>query len=282
MEEGPRHASPLVTLTQATKTQDALHQHNLKATMTMTLLRVPIVAAALAYQASSFSPSAPCNSVARPAPSSELFSLIKGEAFGSEPLDENLGGVGLAKRSAVKISGAGSDAQELVRYDRVQLIDEGVAKSIMEKAGCQILCTGSGKELYQDPGSSNRVEDRVVRLAPHEAAKSALAAASGAALGEETKAVVFNFAGGDELILGEVLEACDMLASGLGGIPSKAKVKFNSMSFADFPSDVCTVTVVASAGKTGGLEGVDQSIARGELYVQDGKWFTVAEGDITN
>ena len=250
------------------------------------------MAIALAFQASAFSPNAPCNTRKSPSASgivsgsTELFSLIKGEAQGAEPFDENEGGVGLAKRSAIKISGVsnkgkGTDAQELLRYEKIQELDDATAKSIMEKAECTLLCSGTGKEMYQDPGSSYRYEDKVIKLAPIEAAQNALSSmASAVTIGEDTKSVAINFLGGDELIIGEVMQACDILVDGLD-FPAKPKVQFNSLSYNDIPADTCSVAVVASGGKTGGLDGVDASVAKGELYVSGGKWFTVTEGDIT-
>ncbi|KAL3816493.1 hypothetical protein ACHAXA_011298, partial [Cyclostephanos tholiformis] len=169
--------------------------------------------------------------------------VIKGEAYGSEPFDENEGGVGLAKRSAIKVigvssKGKGSDAKELVRYDKLQELDISVAKSTMDKANCKLLCCGTGKETYQDPGKSYRVEEKVIKLAPVEAAKNALSSMdSSPTIGSEGGSVVINFLGGDELIIGEVLDAC-------------------------------------------GLTGVDRSIASGEVYIQDEKWFGVSEEDI--
>lgn len=155
-----------------------------------------------------------------------------------------------------------------------------VAQSIMEKSGCTLLCSGMGKELYQDPGSTMRYEDKLVQFAPIEAVKSALEKVSAAP--SNVKSVVMNFAGGDDLIIGEVLEACGTLVNELNLQDSKTKVSFNSISFnKEFADQTCSVTVVASGGNAGGLEGVDQSIAKGELYVYDGKWFTVEEGDIT-
>eukprot|EP00579_Thalassiosira_antarctica_P007686 CAMPEP_0201883668 /NCGR_PEP_ID=MMETSP0902-20130614/16170_1 /ASSEMBLY_ACC=CAM_ASM_000551 /TAXON_ID=420261 /ORGANISM="Thalassiosira antarctica, Strain CCMP982" /LENGTH=173 /DNA_ID=CAMNT_0048412517 /DNA_START=278 /DNA_END=799 /DNA_ORIENTATION=- len=169
----------------------------------------------------------------------------------------------------------------MIRYEKMQELDMAVAKSIMEKAECQLLCSGAGKELYQDPGTSDQWDGKVIALAPIEAAKSALSSmASAVMIGEDAKSVVINFLGGDDIIIGEVLEACDLLVDELD-FPAKTKVTFNSISFEEIPMDACTVTVVASGGKAGGLEGVDESVARGELYVHDGKWFTVAEGDIT-
>ncbi len=214
--------------------------------------------------------------------SSSALNLIKGEAVDAETFDENEGGVGLALRSAIKISGKCQkeqcDAQELLRYEKMQEVETSVAQSIMDKSGCSVLCSGMGKELYQDPGSSIRYEDKLVKLAPIEAAKAALENVSAAS--DAAKYVSLNFAGGDDLIIGEVLEACGMLMNGLN-LEGKFKISFNSISFNQFADETCSVTVVASGGNTGGLEGVDESIARGELYAYDGKWFTVAEGDIT-
>ncbi|KAL3775934.1 hypothetical protein ACHAW5_011324 [Stephanodiscus triporus] len=256
-------------------------------------IRISIAAIALACRALSFTPNILYHnnllSSPRSSDTSLGLSLIKGESYGSEPFDENEGGVGLTKRCAVKVVGIsskemGSDAQELVRYDKLQELDISVTKSLMEKANCQLLCRGTGKETYQDPGKSYRVEEKVIRLAPIEAVKDALSSmvssSSAVTIGGEGGSVVINFLGGDELIIGEVLEACDLLVDGLELPTTKTKVKFNSISFSDIPSNVCHVTVIASGGKAGGLEGMDESVARGEVYIQDGKWFTVAEGDI--
>lgn len=212
-----------------------------------------------------------------------MYGLIRGEDVDAEPLGEDEGGVGLALRTAVKISGKCQkeqcDAQELLRYEKMQEVEMSVAQSIMDKSGCTLLCSGMGKELFQDPGSSTRYEDKVVKLAPIEAAKAALASA--AAVPSDAKYVVMNAAGGDDLIIGEVLEACSMLANELGLQDSKVKVTFNSISFNTFAEETCSITVVACGGNAAGLEGVDESIAKGELYVYDGKWYTVTDGDIS-
>ena len=97
---------------------------------------------------------------------------------------------------------------------------------------------------------------------------------------EKDQSVTFNFLGGDDLILKEVIDASDMLANNLE-FESKIKVAFNSISFADVPNDECSVTVVSSEGKTGGLSGVDESIASGEVYSMGGQWYTVSEEDVT-
>lgn len=256
--------------------------------------------------------------------------LIKGEAYGSEPFDENEGGVGLAKRSVVKISGvttyssagdgsssssnSNSEARELVRYSKLHELDDITAiKSMLEKMNCQLLYAGKGIELYQDPGKSYRIEEKVIQLAPIMAVKDALLASSSSTASSSTSIsmsggdtdnddgyddeLVINFLGGDELIIGEVMEACNLLVNELDEsilrrYTKKEKiVKFNSISYAQIPSDVCYVTVIAVGGggrhRSGdGLDGggVDESIAKGEIYIQDGKWWTVFEEDsiVTN
>lgn len=212
-------------------------------------------------------------------------SLIVGEAVDAVSVNEDEGGVGLAKRSAIKITGVSrkgqeSEAQDLIRYESMKELDISSAKSILEKSGCSVLCSGVGDELYKDPGTSNRYADKLVLLAPSEAVKAALASAASKISVGEAKTVAFNFLGGDDLVMGEVLDACDVLVNELD-IPDKTKVTFNSMSFTDFKEGRCSLTVVASDGQTSGSKGADASVAKGELYIYDGKWYTVAEGDIT-
>ena len=118
--------------------------------MTMTLLvvvRILVAVTTMVCRAWSFSPittnyNHPIIHLSLPSTtsSSRLFSLIKGEAYGSEPFDENEGGVGLAKRCAVKIVGGRSvggnaiEAQELYRYERLTPLDKSeTANSIAEE-----------------------------------------------------------------------------------------------------------------------------------------------------
>jgi hypothetical protein len=246
-------------------------------------------------------------------PSTSCLNLIKGEAYGSEPFDENEGGVGLAKRCAIKISGvvtagdsssssstnSNCEAQELVRYSKLHELsnDDTAIKSMMEKMNCQLLYTGKGTELYQDPGKSYRIEEKVIQLAPIMAVRDAFASSSSAAsssdeIDDNYDELVINFLGGDELIIGEVMEACTLLVNELldesilrKNTKKKKNIKFNSISYTQIPSDVCYVTVIAvgrGGRKSGdGLDGgVNESIAKGEIYIQDGKWWTVTEEDI--
>ena len=217
----------------------------------------------------------------------QLFDFIRGEAIDAEPFSLDEGGVGIAKRTAVRVSGAvkpsskeGTELTDmakcidnLTRYDRLRPVEDSAVSSLGDVV---VICKGEGKELYQDPGSSNRVEDKVVKLAPLEAAASALTSVSGSI--SEDKTVVFNFLGGDDLIIGEVTEACKVLVGKLE-MGSKNKVKFNSVSFTDVPADTCSVTVLATGASAGGKEGAEASVARGELYSLGGGWVTVSEED---
>merc|ERR1719401_95027 len=255
----------------------------------LALIRIPtvLVSTAIAFVPRAYSFSLPISYTTRTTrrPIELLEGLITGEAKGEVSLDENEGGVGLAKRTAVKIVGVsrkgnGSEAQGLLRYKKMHKLDAAEAKSIMERAGCQLLCLGAGKEIYEYLGSANRPYENQIVLAPTDAARNALESVASAAMNpEDVKLVTVNFLGGDDLILGEVLEACDLLVNELD-FPVKAKVTFNSLSYKEVPVDVCTVTVVVSRGSSDGLKGADESVARGELYIRDGQWFTLAEGDI--
>lgn len=144
--------------------------------------------------------------------------------------------------------------------------------------GVEVLSSGQGKENYQDPGNTNRVEDRVIQLAPVLAVQDAIKSMSSSSISED-KSLIINFLGGDALIIGEVLQACNLLVDSIESLPAKTKVTFNSMAFAEIETDVCSVTVVASESKTGGLDGVDESVARGEVYIMNDKWYTITDDD---
>ena len=252
----------------------------------MAFTRLPLLITAsisIASLAAGFS-TIPSN--VRHAVPTQLFDVIQGEAIDSEALDEDLGGVGLAKRCAIKISGtakkggnADSDDlfKNLLRYEKMQTLSESEVKSAMDKFGCKLVANGMGKELYYFPDDSARYEDRVIKLAPTEAVKDALSKVESI---DNAKYVVVNFLGGDDLIYGEVKDACDLLVAELD-ISDSTKLSFNSVSYKDFEDGACSVAVVASDGQSATDGGIENSIAKGEAYIYDGKWYTVIKEDIT-
>jgi hypothetical protein len=213
-----------------------------------------------------------------------LFEVIEPLTENEAPVDEGLGGVRLAKESAIKISGmvkhkpgsADATAKNLLRYFGLQTVEN--APQIMENLDHVILCIGQGVELYKDPGTTTKKE---VFYAPLEAVKDALTTAASAM---SSTHLVFNFLGGDDLMLGEVLNACNDLTINLD-IPTKAQIMFNSLCHDSIPSGTCTVTVV-SLGMSGQEEGIsilsdiEKALAKGELYHRDGVYYTVIESDI--
>jgi hypothetical protein len=198
--------------------------------------------------------------------------------------DIGRGGVRLAQESAVKMTGqikykAGVSAtpvmQELVRYTTVASLEEQKVKEQLKTMGATIVCTGSGKEVYADPGTTAEV--RVV-LAPAEAVKAALTGA--AAMAAECDKLIINVAGGDDLQVKEVIDALEELVMNLE-VPSNAKIQFNSLSHASFPMLAASITAVAMPEQAqSGKEGAEKSLSEGEVYFSEGKWYTVVPEDI--
>lgn len=199
-----------------------------------------------------------------------------------EPFDEGDGGVRLAQESAIKIKGevmhepgkADAQAMELIRYTALNKVEESTVQSVMEKTGSKIICSGQGVEVYKDPGEGL---DKVVILAPMEAVKNAFSGAAGAI---ESESLVFNFLGGDDLMMGEVLDAAQEMVL-MMDVAAKAKIDFNSLCHDSIPRGTCAVTVV-SCGDVDyeGSDGIEKSIASGEVYLRDGSWMTVKESEI--
>jgi hypothetical protein len=218
--------------------------------------------------------------------------------------DVGQGGVRLAEESAVKISGtvqhkpgsAKPKAMDLIRYTKVREIPDFDGKKNL--VGAAVICTGLGKEVYQDPGST---ADSVIVLAPLDAARDSLA---GAASAMNAKKLCINFMGGNGLQVLEVLEAVQQLVLMLD-VNTKSKIYFNSLSHATCPDRTATVTVVAfdtidddddnesaeregevgdvqkkTTTTTNTLSGIDKALASGEVYFCGGKWYTVTEEDI--
>lgn len=213
--------------------------------------------------------------------STELFEVIRGDAVDTPMIDAGQGGVRLAQESAVKITGevrhkpgsAESRALDLIRYTELTKVDESRVKEILGKIGGKIISIGKGSEIYKDPGDTL---DSIIKLSPMEAIKDAV---NGAASAIDEKELVVNFLGGDDLILGEVLDATNELVV-MMDIATKAKITLNSMSHSSMPSGTCTVSVISVSESETKFSGVDDSIAAGEVYVRDGVWYTVDKVNI--
>lgn len=212
------------------------------------------------------------------APSPHLWQLKESEDGSYQGGD----GVRLAQESAIKITGevvhkpGKADAQpmELLRYTALNKVDESTVTSVLEQTGSKILCSGQGVEEYRDPGETT---EKIVILAPTEAIKDAV---SKAAPAMESESLVFNFLGGDDLMMGEVLDAAKEMVL-MMDIATKAKISFNSLCHDSIPCGTCTVTVVSlGTGTFEGSSGVQKSIAAGEVYLRDGTYMTVQESEI--
>ena len=245
----------------------------------MTFQRILGLTALLAFPTSAFLPKSLSKGSVW-----QLGDVIKGEDVDSEPFDIGQGGVRLAQESAIKIVGevkhkpgqADSRAIELKRYNSVEKLEEGKVNSVLDTIGSKILCTGQGEELYKDPGQTT---EKTVLYAPVEAMKVALSSAGPAI---DCDNIVFNFLGGEDMVMGEVMDAANQMVVNMD-INTKAKVSINSLCHSSIPSGTCTVTVV-SVGSNGydksNLSGAENSVAEGEVYSRDGSWWTVQESEI--
>jgi hypothetical protein len=233
---------------------------------------------------SAFAPKLPSHQNV-PQSTTGLFELIQGAEQEGTVFDEGLGGVRLAKESAIKVTGyvkhnpgsAECCPMELLRYDTLKEVEESKVREILKTTGSTVLCSGQGIELYKDPGETT---EAIVKYAPIEAVKDAV---TNAASAMESESLVFNFLGGDDLMMGEVMEAANDLVLMLD-IPTKAKISFNSLCHKTLPMGTCAVTVVSVGvsgdGGAASWTGLEKSVASGEVYVRDGAWYTVEESDI--
>jgi len=234
-----------------------------------------------------------------------LRSVIQSENVDFE-FDVGAGGVRLAQESAIQVSGtvkhkptsATSQLIELQRYNKAVKLSESEAQAALDKAGAKILCTGLGKELFQDPGET--VEKTVV-LAPKDAVRDAL---QGAGSAQDYPQLVLNFLGGDELQVTQVLEAAEQMVLALD-CKTKCQIQFHSLSDSKLVPDgtSCTLTVVAlpfkiappggkqptskegeddtvDTSKFADFSSAEKAMAMGQVYFFDGSYYTVVEEDL--
>lgn len=178
-----------------------------------------------------------------------------------EEIDPKGAGLGLAIDNAILISGSVDKmgtaiAKEMSHYTKV-------IKADVSSLGGKVICKGDGQEIYQDPGLST---EKIIALAPITAVDNAL---DSVALNEENgeKGKLFvNFAGGDDLMVHEVLGGVQKMVSALG---FSAKVEFRSLCEPSFPMEKCGVVAVV----------VDDS-SDGQIFYNEGTWYTILEDDI--
>jgi hypothetical protein len=199
--------------------------------------------------------------------------------------DEGAGGVQLATASIIKLIGtvkhgpgkAEAIINDLVRYTKLKKVE--LDKNNSNLVGT-ILCTGTGKELYKDPGTST---DATIVLASNDAVKNALGSAKSAMT---STALVINLMGSSDSQVLEILESIRKLVLSLD-VPTKTKISFNSISTSDMQPLTSTVTVVSfdetstsSTTSSSGQTSIDKAIASGELYFNQGSYYTLLEDDI--
>jgi len=213
---------------------------------------------------------------------SALYNIIEAQPEDYVAPKAGGGGVAVAQESALKVIGdikhkpgkAESFPETLLRYKDLLTVDESKIQDLLKQVGSTIICTGKGVELYKDPGETTIKE---VNYAPTEAIKDSFMNAASAM---ESTNLIFNFLGGDDLMLGEVMEAANELVVMLD-IPTNTNISFNSLSHNTIPSGTCTITVVSKAenNDVSSFSGVEKAIASGEVYARDGNWYTVDESD---
>jgi len=126
-----------------------------------------------------------------------------------------------------------------------------------------VLCKGMGTEVYTDPGSSTQ---RLVTLATTDAVKDALSAMDAS---PSSGKLLITFAGGDDLMIHEVLQGVEMMTSGLN-LGSDTTIEFRSLCHQSFPLEKC------------GVAALDVNEDHGEgVYWHDGQWWSVSEEDFT-
>lgn len=178
--------------------------------------------------------------------------------------DPKMGGVGLAEDNAILMIGkvdknGSATATSLKHYTEVSTMDEAEIK----KQDISVVCKGAGVEVYQDPGLGT---ESMIILSPYDAVSKALDEVDDSAK-SSSKYLTVNFAGGDDLMVHEVLESVQNLVSSLD-MPKESKIKFRSLCHASFPADKCGVAVLA--GDSG-----DE-----DVYWHEGQWWTLREDNL--
>jgi len=226
--------------------------------------------------------------------STQLDGLITGTKE-EEIVDEGLGGVRLANTTVLKFNGSNagnekgegifSDYVTFSRYTKLTSFSENddFVQNRLSSGSTTVIARGNGKdflELIEDDTDKNAL------FAPVYAVNQALSSMSSEDVeaAKKAKKLVLNFAGGDDLRTFYVWKAAESMVNELD--VKNIQIEYHSLSFNTFPDDECSVTVVALLGEeeendTSQKTPLEISLTRGEMFFNDGKWFTVLDTDIT-
>lgn len=230
-----------------------------------------------------------CQTISHSSQRHPLYGVIRPESVDFD-FDVGQGGVRLAEESVIKITGkvthkpgsADPTISELMRYYQLTSVDEKNVMELMNQFGIDILAAGLGTELYKDPGATT---EQIILYAPVEAVRDALIGAKSAM---QSSNIVINFCGGGDAQVLEVLSAIKKMVLDLD-VATKAKISFNSISHSTFPLKSSAVTVIALSqpdessddeSKVNSQNSIQQSLASGEIYFRDGKFYTLLNEDI--
>ena len=217
--------------------------------------------------------------------------VIKGIEQDEEVIDFEKGGVRLALQHAVVLNGiinyqpqgaqksANPEFLDLTRYTQLHEFDHDHVHTLLAAVGATILCTGKGVEVYSDPGTTTQ---KFVQYAPDDAMQNAMATATVNMDMYDT--IRINVCGGDELDVMQVVNACQMFVMNSNIQTGTTKVYFHSMSYKDLAATDAWVTVVGIKQRDGEVDGTltgaAKTVAKGQVYWTDGKYWSVAAEDI--
>jgi len=193
-------------------------------------------------------------------------------------IDEGLGGVRLAIESAILVSGQYDKKadeftlEELKRYSKLAEIED---PSLLQSSNSTVIGAGLGVECYHDPGTTTT---KRIDYAPLEAARDLLKSFDASSL-TNAQSLSVNVLGGDELVINEAVEGALEVVRGVE-LPSKCKVSMRSLCDSSLPPTKASITLVANSGSGSGMSGMKKSIAKGQIYQFDRKFWTVLDEDL--
>jgi len=206
------------------------------------------------------------NKYAAKATTTELKGLIEADLVTDEVFeDPGLARVQQAEESVAILRGSVQTNESQINpvAEDLKLYTKLTPLSSQNEVKGKVLCKGMGTEVYTDPGSSTQ---RLVTLATKDAVKNALSAMEAS---PDSGKLCITFAGGDDLMIHEVLQGVEMMTSGLN-LGSGTLIEFRSLCHESFPVEKCGVAAVDVKEDTDG-----------GAYWHDNQWWTVSEDDIT-